>query len=140
MMPIGTLGGGRPPRRSIPPRIAFLAVVTVVAVGLLAWGSLRGDDRPSPDRSGPAAASRRRSPTSTAASGPTETTVYQFLLDPSWPPKGSSRYSESEESKLQSDELQQPTTTTTAASGGGDATGGGTTTSSARRGTATSAP
>jgi hypothetical protein len=123
MMPIGTLGAG-PPRRSTRPRIVFLVAVTAVTIGLLAWSSF-GDDGSSPDhRTERSATSTPRRAAATTSPAATATTAHPFVLDPSWPPKGSSRYSESEESKLQVDELQGTTTSTTRAprSEGGDST------------------
>jgi hypothetical protein len=112
MMPIGTLGAG-PPRRSLRPRIVLLTAVTAVTVGLLVWTSLRGDGASPDRRTERSATTARRTDATTAPTAATATTAHPFVLDPSWLPKGSSRYSESEESKRQADELQGATTTTT---------------------------
>jgi hypothetical protein len=142
MMPIGSLGA-RPPRRSTGPRIVFLAAVTAVTIGVLAWSS-SGDDGAPPRRHAERSATTAQRTAATSAPTSTPTTAHPFVLDPSWVPKGSSRYSESEESKLQADELQATSTTTTLASddqgdgaGRGRGTGGATTATSGSSSSAT---
>jgi hypothetical protein len=94
MMPLGSIGPmggrGRPPDVRRRFRLGAAVAVTFAALVVL-WFAGRGSS--APDKVAVQSAQVRRTTTTVHASS---TTVYTIALDPSWLPKGSSSYSDSD--------------------------------------------
>ena len=139
MIPLRTMGPvGR--RRGPRPRLLVALGITLLAVGFLVWprhSTPTEVEGARVDRS----SSSSRSTSTVAAS----TTVSEVPLDPSWLPKGISRYSDSEQSKAKRDAIGIATTTSTAdpraaAKGATTTTRKGATTTTTRKGGTTTVP
>jgi len=128
-------------------RLGLAAVVTLVVVGITVFG---GSDTPASRAGGSTTtAPGSASGPSTTAAPPTTAVAQQIALNPAWVQKGSSRYSDSEESKqlhdqlgpLVSSTLPIPTTTVKGAKGATTTTVKGARTTTTQRGsTTTKAP
>jgi hypothetical protein len=120
-MPIGSL---RPTsrRRSnrYRPRVVFLVAVTALTLLVLFGLSRRGSGTESTSsRTRVESKSTARHATTTVV---TSTTVYDVALNPEWPAKGTSRFSDSAASKSLGDQLGASSTTTASSGGASTAT------------------
>jgi len=80
----------------VPMRILVAGVLTVAVLGVLGLSSLFGDDATSSGTSGATSTSATASTTSMKVATTSSTPPPTVRLNPAWPSKATSRYSEAE--------------------------------------------
>ncbi len=113
-MPIGSLGPSRRRRSNAPrPRVLVLAAVTAVTLVGLFVASRHTGGGSAPTAAKVESKVTTRHATTTAA---TATTLYDVSIDPNWPAKGVSFYSDSADTKSVGDQLGDQTSTSSGVS------------------------